>query len=150
MSVSPSNNNALGGAIRVERSAANLPQSTQSALFTVSGKVLVCDIVGEVTNVVQAGANNMKLVSNPTVGADVDLCATVDIAAAAVGSMFNISGTLSDAMVKTVSGAFVSQASPIVVSDGTIDLSCDASKTGKIKWVLFYLPLASGATIVTA
>jgi len=133
---------------RVSKATATLPQSTAAAKFTISGgKVLICDIIGEVTTVIQAQANNMKLISNPTVGADVDLCAVLDINAAAVGSTFHITGTLSDAMVKKVSGAGESQASPIEVSAGTIDLSCSASSTGAIKWVLFYIPIDAGAKV---
>ena len=134
----------------VERTASNLPQSTQTAYFTVTGKVLISDIVGEVSTVIEAGTNNLKLISNPTVGADVDLCAVVDIDADAVGTMYHITGTLADAMVATTSGAFSSQTLPIVLSSGTIDLYCSASKTGQTKWVLYYLPLSSGAIITTA
>jgi hypothetical protein len=144
-------NNSNGAqAVRVERAKANLPQSTSAAIFTVSGgKVLVCDIIGEVdTTVIEAGANNMKLTSTPTVGAAVDLCAVLDIAADAVGTMYHITGTLAGALVATTSGAFESQATPIAVAPGTIDLNCDASKTGKIKWTLFYIPIDSGATVV--
>jgi hypothetical protein len=142
------NSSGIGKPQRVSKATATLPQSTSAAKFTVSGgSVLICDIVGKVTTAIQAGANNMKLISNPTVGADVDLCAVLDIAAAAVGSTFHVTGTLTDAMVKTVSGAGDSQAAVIQVEPGTIDLSCDASKTGAIKWTLFYIPLESGAKV---
>jgi hypothetical protein len=146
------NNLNVARAIRVERAKANLPQGIAVPIFTVSGgKILLCDIIGVVdTTVIQSGTNNMKLIANPTVGTDVDLCATVDIASDAVGTMYNITGTLSDAMIATTSGAFESQNSPIVIAAGTIDLSCDASKTGKIKWTLFYIPIDSGAKVVTA
>lgn len=145
-------NSSTVSPIRVERSKANLPQGVAAAIFTVSGgKVLICDIIGEVdTTVIQSDTNNMKLISNPTVGADVDLCATVDIASDAVGTMYHITGTLTDAMIATTSGALESQGDPIAVAAGTIDLSCDASKTGKIKWTLFYIPIDKGAKVVTA
>lgn len=141
-----SSNSAL--AIRVQKVAATLPQGVAAAKFTVSGgKVLISDIVGEVTTIIQAGANNMKLIANPTVGADVDLCAVVDIAEDAVGTMYTITGTLADAMIATTSGAMASQAVPIIVAPGTIDLSCSASKTGAIKWTLYYIPLETGAKV---
>jgi len=133
---------------RVSKATATLPQSTTEAKWTITGgKVLICDIIGEVTTIIGAGANLLKLISNPTVGADVDLCATLDIDSAAVGSTFHITGTLTDAMVKKVSGAGDSQASPIEVSEGTIDISCSASKTGSVKWVLFYIPIDAGAKV---
>lgn len=105
------NNRATAKPIRVEKATATLPQSTAAAKFTVSGgKVLICDIIGEVTTIIEAGANNMKLISNPTVGADVDLCAVLDIAEDAVGTTYHITGTLADAMVAKTSGAEIGRA----------------------------------------
>jgi hypothetical protein len=146
------NNLQVGKPIRVSRVKANLPQSTAAAIFTVSGgKVLISDIIGEIeTTAIAAGANNMKLISNPTTGADVDLCAVVDIDADAVGTMYHITGTLTDAMVATTSGSFATQSTVIAVAPGTIDLSCSSSKTGKIKWTLFYIPIDAAAKVVIA
>jgi hypothetical protein len=146
------NNLQVGKPIRVSRVKANLPQSTAAAIFTVSGgKVLISVIIGEIeTTAIAAGANNMKLISNPTTGADVDLCAVVDIDADAVGTMYHITGTLADAMVATTSGSFATQSTVIAVAPGTIDLSCSASKTGKIKWTLFYIPIDAAAKVVIA
>jgi len=131
------------------KAAANLPQSTQSALFTVSGGRVAVKLYGEVTTVIQAGVNNTKLVSNPTVGADVDLCATLDIDADVVGTMYslNVAGNFSSAMVATTSGALVEQAAWAIVAAGTIDLSCSASKTGQTKWSCSWFPIDVGATL---
>lgn len=112
--------------------------------------MLIHHIAGEVTTVLQAGANNLKLVSNPTVGADVDLCAQVDTDADAVGTIYTITGTLADAMIATTSGAVKAQVTPIVVAAGSIDLYASASKTGQTKWVLQYSPLDVGAYVVAA
>ena len=131
----------------VERDATTLPQTTQTAYFTVTGKVLICDIIGEVTVEIGSGANNAKLIANPTVGDDVDLCAVLDIDGDVVGTLYNITGTLANAMVATTSGAFKSQADTIVITAGTIDLYCSASKAGQTKWCLYYLPLEAGATV---
>lgn len=132
------------------RATATLPQTTQSALFTVTGRIRLLDIQGVVTTVVQTQANNTKIVANPTVGADVDMCAVLDITAAAVGSVFSITGTLATAMVKTVSGVGVYQAASQTVEAGTIDLSCAASNTGSVKWSLRYMPIDPGAIVVAA
>jgi hypothetical protein len=137
--------------ITVERAAAALPQGTQSALFTVSGgRVKVLDICGEVTTVIETQANDTKIIANPTVGADVDLCAVNDITADAVGTMYNITGTFANAMIATTSGAHVAQAVPTIVAAGTIDLDCAASNSGETKWVLRYLPLDVGASVAAA
>ncbi|NUP23459.1 MAG: hypothetical protein HOZ81_46875, partial [Streptomyces sp.] len=85
---------------KVDRTTAALPQTTQSALFTVAGgRVIITSIVGEVTTVIQTQANNTKIVSNPTTGTDVDLCAVLDITADQVGCLYGITGLFSDAMV---------------------------------------------------
>ena len=93
---------------KVDRATANLPQTTQSALFTVTGgRILVTSIVGEVTTVIQNQANNTKLVANPTTGTDVDLCAVLSITAKEVGTLFGITGLFSDALVGANAGATV-------------------------------------------
>jgi hypothetical protein len=137
--------------ISVARATAALPQTTQSALFTVAtGRVIITSIVGEVTTVIQTQANNTKIVSNPTTGTDVDLCAVLDITADQVGCLYGITGTFATAMVGANAGATPVQTNGIVVNVGTIDLSCAASNTGSVKWNVTYVPLDAGATIVAA
>ena len=134
----------------VTRATAALPQTAAGALFTVTGKILVVDIIGEVTTVIQTQANNTKLVANPTVGADVDMCAVLDISADAVGSTMNITGTLANAMVNVPGGAGVAQAGRQIIHGGTIDLNCAASNTGAIKWTLHWIPIEEDADVVAA
>lgn len=137
--------------LTVERATAALPQTTQSALFTVTGgRILLTSIVGEVTTVIQTQANNTKIVSNPTTGTDVDLCAVLDITADQVGCLYGITGTFATAMVGANAGATVALATPIVIPIGTIDLSCAASSTGSVKWKMTYVPLDTGASVTAA
>ena len=140
----------LGDAFHTARAPATLPATTATPYFTVTGKIKLLDIVGEVTTVIQTQANNTKLIANPTVGADVDLCAVNDITADAVGTIYTITGTLANAMVATTSGAGVAQAAPLVIAAGTIDLSCAATNTGATKWLVRYQPLESGARVFAA
>lgn len=136
---------------RVDRAAAALPQTAQAALFTIAGgRVLVSSIVGEVTTIIQTQANNTKLVANPTTGTDVDLCAVLNISAKEAGTLFGITGLFSDALVGANAGATVVPRNGIVLPIGTLDLSCAASNTGAIKWVLHYFPLDEGASVVAA
>lgn len=133
----------------VERATDTLPQGAQEGIFTVTGTVLITQIVGEVTTVIQTQATVFKLVSNPTVGADVNLCATNDITADAVGTLYNVTGTFADALVATTSGAFISQAAAFVVTAGTIDWDTDNdSSSGNIKWTLHYIPLSANGSVV--
>lgn len=138
------------GSFTTLRASATLPATAATPYFTVTGKVKILDIVGEVTTVVQSQANAIKLIANPTVGADVDMCATVESNAAAVGSIFTITGTLANAMVKTVSGAGAAQATPVLVAAGTIDLSTAATNTGATKWLVRWVPVDPGALVIAA
>jgi len=134
----------------VERATENLPQGTATPYFEVVGRCLLTQVVGEVTTVIQTQANNTKLTANPTVGADVDLCAVNDITADAVGTFYTLTGVLADAMVPTTSGAAEAQSTGILVTDGSIDLSCAASNTGATKWTVHYIPLDAGSAISVA
>jgi len=135
--------------IIVSRATAILPASTQTPYFTVSGRVLITQIVGEVTVVFDGTANDMKLVANPTVGADVDLCTALTVTSDAKGSIYTITGTLTDALVVATSGAVTSQANAVLVADGTIDLHTTATDTtGSTKWTVHYIPLDKGSTVV--
>jgi hypothetical protein len=135
----------------MDRAAAALPQGVQAPLFTITGgRIVVLGIVGEVTTVIQNQANNTKLVSNPTVGTDVDLCTVLSIANKEVGTLLGITGTFGDALVGANAGATVMLDRPQVVPIGTIDLSCAASNTGAVKWRLLYLPFDDGAVVAAA
>ena len=134
----------------VERTAAVLPATTATAYFTVTGRVLLTQIVGEVTTIASATATSIKLIANPTVGADVDLCTATVITSDAAGTIYNITGTLSDALVATTSGAVIAQANSILVAAGTIDLDATATNTGATKWTLHYIPLDYNSKVEVA
>ena len=135
----------------VERSASTLPQTAQTAYFTVTGRVLITQIVGEViTAAIGAVETLAELISNPTVGADVNICAQLDLNADAIGTLYTISGTLADALIATTSGAVAAQSAPILVSAGSIDLKTSSSTTGQTKWTVHYIPLDSDSSVVAA
>lgn len=133
----------------VERATKAIANGAET-LFIVTGNIIVTDIVGEVTTLLETKTTAIKLVANATVGADVDMCATVDATAAAVGSTFAITGTLANAMVKTAGGAGLAQAARQVVHDGVIALNSGAANTGCIKWTLHYIPVDATSTVVAA
>lgn len=143
-------NSSLAITKTVERDSAVLPATTQTAYFAVTGKVLITQIVGEVTVIFDGTANDIKLIANPTVGADVNLCTAVTVTSDAVGTIYTITGTLSDAMIATTSGGVTAQATGVLVAAGTIDLHTTATDTtGSTKWLIHYIPLESGATITS-
>lgn len=138
----------------VERATAALPQTTTGTLFTISGgKVRIISIVGEVTTVIQTQSNATKLIFNPTgTGSDVDLCATLDITADAVGTLYSITGVVATALKSTTLWAVLPAdniAAPgLILAPGTIQLNCAASNTGSVKWTIEYEQLDMGGVVV--
>jgi hypothetical protein len=134
-----------------DRATAALPQTTQAAIFTVTvGRIAVFGLIGEVTTVIQTQANNLSVVTNPTTGTDVALCAVLNVSADEVGCLYGITGTFGDALVGANAGATILCDRPIVVPVGTIDLLTSASNTGSVKWRLLWLPIDDGATVAAA
>jgi hypothetical protein len=136
---------------RIDRATSILPQGHQAAVFNVvGGRILMRQIIGEVTVAVQNQANNTKLVANPTAGSDVDICAVLNIANDEVGTLYGISGLNSTAMIGINAGALPAQLRDVEVAAGTIDLSCAAANTGSVKWSIWYMPIDDGAYVTAA
>lgn len=139
-------NNEYG--IRVDRVTGTLPQTGASAVFTVAGgRVIVTQIVGEVTTIIQTQANATKLKAVATTGGTTDMGTTVDISALAVGAYLSPGANPAAAHTK---GTAVGQMGRQVVAPGSISLDCAASNTGSVKWTLFYIPLDDGASVQAA
>jgi hypothetical protein len=127
----------------------DLPQTTQSALFTITGgPIFVYGIVGEVTTVIETATNNAQLVYNHASESDVDLCADLDITGDVVGTLYTITGDFSDALLSGVAVESDIIAQPFLLQAGTIDLDCSASNTGQVKWTLFWSPVNDAGTYV--
>ncbi len=141
----------VGLGMRVDRATATLPQSAAAAIFNVKGgRVMVTQILGEVTTIIQNQANNTKLQSNPDTGSTVDMSATVDIANLEAGGLLGIAGAAATAAIKANAGSIIAQTTPVIVAAGAIELNCSASNTGSVKWSVWYLPLDDGAYIEAA
>lgn len=132
--------------IRVDRAAANLPATTSGNLFSVSGRILLTAIVGQVTTVIQTQANAIKLEAFLTAAAAAtDLCATVESSAQGVGKLFGITGAPATA---AVFGYGVPKLATMIVNGpGFIRLNTAATNTGQMSWALHYIPLDLGATV---
>lgn len=134
---------------RVDRETDNI--LTGEDLFTVTGgRVLVTQIIGEVTTIIESKAVNFKLASDPTVGTTNDMCANLDLTGAEVGTLLTISGTAADAMRAGKSGSVTAQNTPMVVAAGAIEATVGATHTGSIKWSIWYMPLDAGAYVEAA
>ena len=134
---------------RVEKSTGTLAATT-IGLFTVAGgKVLVTSIVGEVTTAITV-ANSYKLQHNPTVGTTKDLVAATDIGTTdtPAGNLLGFQGLTGDSIL-TGPGAVPTLKQPIVLTADSIE-SVSAGTDGVILWVVTYVPLDDGASIVAA
>lgn len=99
------------------------------------------DLDGTVTAVV-ADAVLVKLISNPSVGSDADMCDRLDIINLAVGSLIWITGNPANAMQKTTGGCGTYNPFKMIVHGGTIDLDIAVTpEKGMIKWTLHYIPI---------
>lgn len=136
--------------ILVESADAALPQTAQTAKFTVTGRCEITLFGGEVGTVIETQANNTKIVANPTTGTDYDMCAVLDISADEAGTLYSITGLPTDALQGGTAGGAPSQTRGVIVNTGTIDVNCAASNTGTASWFLCYVPLEAEANIVAA
>ena len=134
---------------RVTRPTGNIPQTAQTATFTVVGAVRLISIVGRVTTAIQAAAVNLTLTSNPTVGADSDICANADLNNQPAGTVLGITGTLATALqISATEGALPDQVTPVVLQPGTLDVVTDASRTGQVEWTATYEPITADGAMV--
>ncbi len=143
--------NAILG-LKVNKTAATLPASTTQDIFTVSGgRVLVTSLTGEVTTVVQAQVCNLSVVHVTTVGGDITLASTVDINADEAGTLYVVEGD-GTALVPQSSGVVLWSAGsgPMILAEGTMNITTSATNTGATAWELWYWPLDSGASVASA
>jgi hypothetical protein len=135
--------------------AADVLDGVQNALFTIAGgRVKIVNLILEVSGAaVDAGASNTKLISNPTVGTDQDICGVLDIDGDEEGTLYSITGKFADGMTGGSGGGAVGMENPIILAEGTIDIlsAADSGTGGALLGALVqYIPLDTGATIVSA
>lgn len=136
----------------VAKAAAALPQTATGHLFVITGgRVMVTLLFGEVTTIIQSTDPVIKVTGTPTTGTAVDIASTVDISSLEAGGKLIVEGD-GTAIVKGNAGAafFANGAHEFIACTGYIDLVAGASKTGAVKWDLFYFPIDDGALVVSA
>ena len=134
------------------KAAATLPAGTTQNIFTVAGgRCAVRLLLGEVTTIVQAQANNLKVTSAPTVGTAVDLASNYETNGKEAGTLLLVEGD-GTALVGANAGAALSGIgqSFFIVPVGVIRIETSATNTGATKWDVWYFPLDVGASIVSA
>ena len=143
----------IGEGRLVEKALAALPQTDSLNIFTVTGgRVIVTQLIGEVTTVIGNVPNSTHIQHTPTAGAAVDLCAAGnDIDSDADDTLYGMTGVPTDAMLDGL-GAVPAQTQSIVLLPGAISVKCLGSDggTGRVKWAIKYIPLDEGASVVAA
>ena len=127
-------------------------------LFTVvNGRVLINQLVGEVTTVLSTHATLLKYYFTPTGGAQIDLSAiSMTASDLAVGIRILAAGTIGGATTFSGIGASMAQPTPYIVGQvdvgGAIGIQSTTASfnSGAAKFSLWYIPLDEGAYIEAA
>ena len=138
--------------VLVEKAATVLPATTTTAYFTVTGWVDITALFGICTTVCSATATNLSIVHVPSSPASVNttIANTLAIASYDAGSL--VAAELDGTALLGVDGAAaaVIPTNRMRVGPGSISLTTSATNTGAFQWVLRYIPVQSGATVVAA
>jgi hypothetical protein len=138
--------------IKVSRATATLPASALGHIFTVSGgRIIVRQLIGEVTTIIQAQACTVKVTHTPTTGTAVDWSAVSgSISGLEVGGKFSLPAAAATALVTGNAGGLIAGQAKWLATIGTIDITTSATNTGSVKWDIVYVPLDDGAQVVAA
>ena len=142
---------------RVAKSTGTLAATTIDLFIIAGGEVLLTSMYGLVTTSITV-ANSYYLKVTPTNGDVTQLCVATDIGTTdtiAGGILgFGVATTTAPPKLASPSGASNVSVSPMslppaVISTGKIQ-SVSAGTDGAITWVVTYIPLTDGATLVSA
>lgn len=136
--------------ILVERAAAVLPATTTAAIFTITGAVRITGLYGICTTVCSATATNLSVVHVPTSGTNLTLASALAIASFAAGTLVGVEGDGTALVGVTAVAAYLGMTQYPDLTTGSISLTTSATNTGAFRWVVTYIPLESGSTLVAA
>ena len=137
----------------VSRPTAALPTSgvTTSYFLVTGGRVEVTLLIGEVTTALEGTDPGISVTSRATTGSAVVLNSTADVSSLEIGAFIRVNGN-GGALILSNAGACLSTAYPsgFVVPTGNIAVIATTTKTGSVKWDLWYFPIDEGATVTAA
>ncbi len=124
-------------------------------VFTLTGSIRLLAIIGIVkTTAMAAAQTRLKIYAQSDALTATDLCAALDCTGDAVGTTYNITGTVANALVATTDGVAIAQAGYLVIpvtSSGLIAVNnADAANAGQVFWQMIYEPFCSCARAVAA
>lgn len=137
----------------LSRATATIPQTAARSLFTITGgRILVHYIVGEVTTIIETATNNYKLSANPTTGTTGIVGTNHDITGLEVGTLLFPQGDGTELIGVNAGVGFPSGSRflPFICPVGVLEEETSASKTGAIKWDLWYEELDEDAVVIVS
>ena len=143
----------MGLGLHSQKASATVPQGTTQNIFTVvGGRVFVTLLLGEVTTILGATANNISVNAHPTTGTTYIIASAIEGNALEAGALMVVEGDGTALMItgKAGAGAIISGTGRWICPVGTIEFECVASTTGATKWDIWYFPLDEGASVVSA
>jgi hypothetical protein len=122
-------------------------------LFSITGTVHLISIIGVVkTTAMAAAQTRLKLTATADALVATDLCTALDCTGHTVGTTYNTTGTLADAMVASTNGVAIAAAKKAVIAcitSAVITLNnADAANAGQTFWSVLYEPIHPGAKIL--
>jgi len=130
-----------------------IANGAQDIFNIVGGRVLLFDLMGVVTEVIQTAATTLAVDFDADFGGDAVMAvASADFTADAVGTMYLMPATAAGALTVPAGGAYLRLFPALgwVLSAGAITITASAARTGGIKWTAFYIPIDDGAYIEAA
>jgi len=133
---------------------ANTP-TADTVLFNITGSVRILEISGVVkTTAMQAQATGILLKVTVDALAATDICAVLDATGDTVGTSYNITGTLGDALVASAVGVKIGQAGPVdidPITSAILELeNAGAANNGQTFWNVLYQACSPGARMLAA
>lgn len=145
---------AIGLGIKVEKSSGATTNGS-TAIFTISGLVLIRAIVGVVTTAFDGTTTSINLTTDPTIGSAVDICAATVVTSDVVGTIYSYIGAVpTTSLVSSGTAApgeaYAPKPSDAFFQPGQIFHKGTAADAGAVLWRLIYVPVSDGASVVAA
>lgn len=143
---------ALG--IRVEKSSGATTNGS-TALFTITGIVLVRAILGYVTVAFDGTTTSLNLTHDPTIGSAVDICAATVVTSDEIGTVYSYLGAVPTTLLVS-SGtaapgtAYAPKPADAFFTAGQIFHKGTAADAGTVLWRCIYVPVSDGAGVAAA
>lgn len=121
-------------------------------LFTVTGKVALTALFGEVTTAITVAGTTL-VQHNPTTGTTGALVTATDLGTTdtPAGDLISLTGVVGDSIIRSVGfavGGF--KQGPLILTAGGLEMVTATGADGEITWYAAWVPVTDGATLVAA